>query len=508
MAADAAERRSSPSAALRLLVAPAVLLGGIAAGVVVAQPEWGLVVFGAAALVVLLSVTLRRPWVAGVALVVAVFTDASSVAEARYGLPSALQALIVVAFAAVVLRAAAGRQAGTGTAPACLLLLVYLVAMTASVLTAQQPEVAVATIAEYVKAGAVGVLVVALVNNAAQLRRVVWGIVAAGLGLAAVNVFQYVTGSFDRAYLGFAEARVVQIAGVVDDARLSGPVGDPNFFAQLMVVIVPLAADRVLREQRRVLRVVAGAAAGLAAATVVLTYSRGGLLSLLVVAGLLMMLYRSRRVVLVAAVGLGVLVLVTAALQSAYLTRLAAVGPFQGPVIGEPLDPSLQGRASEAYVAIEMFRDNPLLGIGVGGYPGAYQRYVQELGTDPRVEPRESHSLFLEVVAEGGLVGLAALVLVLAVAGRTAWRARGRLLTAGHRDEAGLVEGLLLATAGYLTAAIFLHPYQLRVQLVLLALLVATGPLADRQIARAGAQRPPTSCPPTSSAPTSTSARS
>ncbi len=354
-------------------------------------------------------------------------------------------------------------------------------------ITAREPLVAADAIGEYLRAAAVAVLVVALIADTAGLRQVIWGLIASALALAAVNVFQYATGSFDQAYLGFAEARVVQVAGAVDAPRLTGPIGDPNFFAQLMVVAVPLAVDRAVREARLALRLVAGLAAASSAATVVLTYSRGGLLALVVVATLLIAAHRSRAVVMTAAIGLATLVSLTATLQGAYLARLASVAQVQGVVTGQPPDPSLQGRASEAYVALEMFRDHPLLGIGFGGYPAQYQRYAQELGSDPRIEARESHSLFLEVAAESGLVGLTVIGLFLVVGARSALRARSALLAAGDRDTAGLVEGVLIATAGYLTAAIFLHPYLLRVQLVLLALVIAAGVLGDRRFRRVDA---------------------
>jgi hypothetical protein len=100
-----------------------------------------------------------------------------------------------------------------------------------------------------------------------------------------------------------------------------------------------------------------------------------------------------------------------------------------------------------------MFRDYPILGVGPGDYPLHYLEYSQEIGLDPRLAPRDAHSLYLEALAETGIIGASAFLVVLWLALRGAWRARLRL--AGR--DALLAEGIFVALVSYLVAGLFLH---------------------------------------------------
>ena len=72
----------------------------------------------------------------------------------------------------------------------------------------------------------------------------------------------------------------------------------------------------------------------------------------------------------------------------------------------ESTDVSIRGRASEALAAVAMFRDEPLGGVGYGAYDRNYVEYSTPVGLDPRREERAAHSLYLEIAAELGLVGV------------------------------------------------------------------------------------------------------
>ena len=67
---------------------------------------------------------------------------------------------------------------------------------------------------------------------------------------------------------------------------------------------------------------------------------------------------------------------------------------------------SFRGRMSEYAVGFRMFRDNPVLGIGYDNYAANYLDYSMRIGLDPRRTERSAHSLYLEVLAEQGLLGL------------------------------------------------------------------------------------------------------
>ena len=76
-------------------------------------------------------------------------------------------------------------------------------------------------------------------------------------------------------FAGFGLSSVENIVGTFDDIRISGPVGDPNFYGQLLVAILPLALDRMWGERTMRLRLLGAGSAAVIAAATVLTFSRG-----------------------------------------------------------------------------------------------------------------------------------------------------------------------------------------------------------------------------------------
>jgi len=147
---------------------------------------------------------------------------------------------------------------------------------------------AVGTLRGIAEDGSVAVLAGLLLRGTASLRRLVWAIVIAGGAVGAVATLQFALGAFDSSFGGFAQWAVQNIVGSTDDVRISGPVGDPNYFAQWMVMIIPLAADRSSDETGRGLRILAAGSALAMAAATVLTFSRGGVLALAVVGAFLL----------------------------------------------------------------------------------------------------------------------------------------------------------------------------------------------------------------------------
>ena len=218
--------------------------------------------------------------------------------------------------------------------------------------------------------------------------------VAGGALLAALTAFQFLTGSFGTSFLGFGQAAVQNIVGGVDDVRISGPIGDPNFYAQLLVMLTPLALDRAFAEPRRSRRLAAWGAAALMAASIVFTFSRGGILALGVVV-LLMLLRRPARWRALAALALAA-ALAVPFLPSGYLDRLTALG--QVGTVESNTDVSIRGRTAEAGAGWGMFMDHPLTGVGLGNYAGHYQEYARSLG----IEVKRRGSRAAQPVPRGG----------------------------------------------------------------------------------------------------------
>lgn len=326
--------------------------------------------------------------------------------------------------------------------------------------------------------GAVAVVITALLTTMRGLRLGIWAIVAAGLFLGGVSVVQHLTGSVDETYLGFAQAPVQHIFGELDAPRTAGPVGDPNFFALMMVVVVPLAIERFLHERSTRLRFIALTAAVVCGSTVILTFSRGGLLGLVTVLLLLLLRYPPHRGAIVAVALVGFFVVTLA--PDSYTARLTGAAAVPGSESGIQPDGAVTGRFSEMVVAVRMFRDHPVTGVGVGNYPLRYQEYSRELGLDPRREERSPHSLVLEVAAETGLIGLTVFVGTMLIA-FVSLTSAARTVTATSPAQAGLMVALRIGFIGFLVSSLFLHNAYPHFLWILVGLSIAA-PTAARSI--------------------------
>ena len=229
--------------------------------------------------------------------------------------------------------------------------------------------------------------------------------------------------------------------------RAAGPFGEPNFFALSLAALLPMAMYVVALGGRMQ---ILGTAAGLSiVAGVFATGSRGGLLAAgaaIVVFAAMTRLPRLRVAALLTVVA-------ALALIPTFGAQTAAFG-----------DRSVEGRATENLVAVAMFADHPLVGVGPGQYRELYRDYTRVVGDDDRYR-RFAHSLPLELAAEQGIAGIAG------------WIAAGTavLAYAFQRGVWRLLLGraLILSMATYLLGSLFLHGAQIRLLFILAALVLA-----------------------------------
>lgn len=444
---------------------------GLGAGVALAAGG-GLLIGGAMVALALALAVLLRLDVALAALVALVFTRAPDIAEEFHGVPSPLVPFVIVLLVLARPWVRPDHPNDVVVGRAALLFGVYGVVLLASTLVADEPDRSLEAVLVYGKAAAVGLCVVVLLRTPQALRLTLWTLLAAGSAIGALAVLQFVTGSTSN-YYGFAQSDVQQIVGATRDLRAGGQVGDPNMFAQLMVVLVPIGIERARHEQRGFLRLAALVAAGLSGVTVLLTFSRGGLVALVFVTVLSVWDLPSRRRLLTA-FALAVMLAALVAPRS-YLHRLGeSLDVVPGIGSGRPDDPAVAGRSSEMLSALLMFEEHPVLGVGAANYPAKYQDYSQGLGLDPRREERSPHSLPLEVAAETGVVGLAAFGALLTLAFRSMAAARRAFRDTGAVGDESLVRGFQIGVVGYLVCSPLLHVAYPRPMWMLLGLAMAT----------------------------------
>ena len=266
--------------------------------------------------------------------------------------------------------------------------------------------------------------------------------------------------------------------------RLSGAGLNPNFLASLSVVATVLgAALAANRELAPGLRVAAAAASGLCVLSVAATGSRGGLVSLAAVV-VLGALYagRGRRLPIVFA---GATI---AAVVVLYLGAFAPTEIRERVFVVE----GGTGRTDIWTVGWRMVEDNPVLGVGAGNYKTASIHYLLEPGSLPRGEiiheGKVAHNLYLHVLAELGVVGLALFGLILAFAIGCAMAAARRFKAMGDRSLEIAARGVVVATAGVLTADFFASGQFSKPLWMLLGLGPALLAIAQRSERRAPAE--------------------
>ena len=453
-----------------LLLAVAAAVAAAALGWVVAETPglahlenpFTLANAGALALALgLCAALLARPGFGLGLLAAFVYLNLSQILVREHGLPSLLQLLAIPIALAAARGEGAGRFRRLPRLALAGLLAAYCGVLLLSTLAAWDRDLADERLFESVKSWAIFALVAVLAATPRRLFQGAWTIVLAGALLGGLGIFQVLTGDFSRQFWGFARVKDAHIWGDVFEKRIAGPLGDPNFFAQILVILVPVGLTLAAESRGLRARGLALVATGLILGGAVLTYSRGGALAL----GCVLLLTLVSRRIRPRQVGLGLLALVLVLLLTPpeFLRRLGTISQVL-PGGEEVLDPdsSFQERKLYALTAWAMFLDHPLLGVGAGNYTVHFDRYADEVGFSARdyEQPGEvhyPHNLYLEIAAETGLVGLALFTAVAAAAFISLRRARSVLKRRGEIPSADLARAFEIALAGYLVSSVFLH---------------------------------------------------
>ncbi|MGE5464936.1 MAG: O-antigen ligase family protein [Syntrophothermus sp.] len=417
---------------LYILVAVASIIGFVAA---IASVEFGLLL-----------------------LVFITYTRFSDIAVHNYNAPSIAKSFIVILLIGIFIRWVISQEKPRGLLLPTVLVLAYGLVGFASLLYAPDQAAVVEALNNYVKDALIAIVVVALLKRPAQFRNVIYTLLIVGAFIGTISVHQYVTGNFTNSYGGFAVAEYMNIIGETNGYRLSGPVGDPNFFSQVMVVLAMLGVERLMHEKRLFWKLMAGWAAAASTLTVVFTFSRGTTIALAISLIIFFWIYKLKPGQLIVIVVLGIAMLAFA--PPTYYQRILSIAdvlPTSNGEINIRKDRAIQGRASENLTAWVMVMDRPFMGVGLNNFSYLYQDYTKTLGLAPSAQNRSPHNLYLEVAAETGIVGLLVFLTMIFLAMRSVLRARKRFIIAGMEDYANMTTGFAIAFAGYLFAALFVH---------------------------------------------------
>jgi putative inorganic carbon (HCO3(-)) transporter len=373
--------------------------------------------------------------------------------------------------------------------PALGLMVVYLTVLVISAVHGGSSQVSAGGVNVFLTEG---LLLYLLVTNSVRtpevLRGVIWALLAAGATMGAISVWQEVTHSYSNTLGGLAQVAGAEGVPVrADRAReLAGPIGEQNRYAQVLLVLLPLAVWAARVERRTALRLAAAAAAGLILSGVLLTFSRGAGVALVVVAlAMLATGFVRLRHVLALAVALSVLTVVVA---PDYVQRLESLSQLDAATATDRsgIDSSLRGRATENLAALHAFSDHPMIGVGPGQFFAVYsQRYANTLDLRYLETRRRAHNLYLELAADTGILGLLAFLAIVGTTMFQLWRLAGFWAASWRPELADLARALVLALLGYVTSALFLQLSYQRYFWFLIALANAAIWVLRREEARA-----------------------
>jgi O-antigen ligase len=259
--------------------------------------------------------------------------------------------------------------------------------------------------------------------------------------------------------------------------RLAG-LFDSNFFAAQLVAAMIIAGFMIAATRGASSRLLLIVMIITFAVAFVLTQSRGGLVAL-GVALLVSVVYagRHRRHAIVIA-------LAVAALGVSYYGFVATLDVRER--ITDFSAEGSAGRADEWSVALQMFEDHPVLGVGIGNYPVIEPRYASRdidlLRPQYIIDNRlEAHNTYLQIVSEVGVVGFALFISIVFTSLFAAFRAVRVFEFLGNTADEAVARGFVVATVGLLVAYTFLSALYEKQLWLLLGILLATNFVAHRR---------------------------
>ena len=287
-------------------------------------------------------------------------------------------------------------------------------------------------VVDFLKIAAFYVMIVQLVTT----RRRLLGFVGTYIVLIVYLAFTSL-----RAYLG-GELMIAQ--GIDRAVGTTSAGGNPNSLGATLGTVVPLGLLLAAAARRFRTKLVLGAGIGLCLWTMLLTGSRSSVLGL--VAAALVLWLMSGRKALYALLGSIVFVGTFYLLPGSYRERYSTITSTE-------LDESSELRVETWRSGVRMLLDRPLLGVGAGAFGTAHATAYSSGNW------LESHSLYIQVPAEIGLIGTGVFFGFLIAVFRLNRRARSALAKErpSWRTEAAVLDGVFAGLCFLLVFSIFGH---------------------------------------------------
>lgn len=424
--------------------------------------------------------------VATAAVVMLVYTDVSEALITTIGVPSLLQPIIVGLAFVIWFHRDRLQPTRVLFHPISLILVCYTALLFVSSLWADDPALSDDMVAKTVKNLLIYGVVAILASQWRALKIALATLTGSAAVLALMSLTQIATNTRNE-FGGLATLAHGNIYGDEADLRAAGPIGDANFYAQILVIVVPIALGLAYRATRAWQRIAWFAAAVVITGGILVTYSRGAMLALALMTAMILVALRVplHRVAIGTAIALMLLVLTPGNVGRRVATMVSLIP--QDTYYAAP-DSSIERRKLIAASGLDMFSDHSVLGVGAGNFGTFYPHYSRENGSSAdlfyehgEMHLEHAHSLYLELAAENGVLGLGIFAALLLASYGTLRRARRIGVANGRARDAALILALSLGLSGFLATSAFLHSGSQRYFFLLLALITAAGTLGLRR---------------------------
>jgi len=289
---------------------------------------------------------------------------------------------------------------------------------------------------EFIKLLVLYFLVVNLVKTRKKLLIMIWGLVILGTIACFIGLFQHAHGIGINYGEGFI--------------RIRGTALDPNDYAMHLVILIPFVVGLICTSRNYIIKLGLVGALGIFVLNIIYTYSRGGFVSLAFVVGASVLWFGFKfKKQLLAIISLGVVFLIMLPfVPEKYIERSKTVFDLS--------DPAIIARLDTWKIGLEMMREEPLRGIGLGVFK---YEYIERAFTSGAVETKAAlfaHNAYIQIGAETGMIGLLLFILILFFSWIDLKDAEKNFQDKGDSVLSCLSLSIRMGLLGYMVSAIFL----------------------------------------------------
>jgi O-antigen ligase len=224
-----------------------------------------------------------------------------------------------------------------------------------------------------------------------------------------------------------------------DNFRPGGILGDPNYTALNLLTMIPIAYFLFKDAAEKKIKLFAVGSLVLYLGALGLSQSRGGLLGFAIEFLLILMAIKFRAKTIMVLGFLAIVIVSVLPIDIMHRFNLDESG----------VKVSTHSRYELLITGINMFKSNPLFGVG----PGKFKQ-ISDIFNENLSKKQIAHNSYLELAAELGIMGITIFLLIVKRTLSDLKRLREEVLDDSQFEA--IITGLRIGIAGYLTAAIFL----------------------------------------------------